>query len=55
MSKPFLADDVLGQSTFVYADDWEEAEKICKEERLDLVGEYVETKMWWDMPKWLEP
>ena len=55
MSKTFLVDDVLEMSCFVYAETWEEAEQICKEERLDLIGEYVGSSMWWDMPKWMEP
>lgn len=52
--KCYLADDLLGQSRYVHADDWDEAEKICDFERYELVGEYVETQIWWDMPKWME-
>lgn len=52
--KCFLADDVLGQSCYVWAENWEEAEQICAAERFEIVGEYVSTQIWWDMPKFLE-
>jgi len=52
--KCFLADDVLGQSRYVWAEDWDKAEKICAVERFEIVGEYISTQVWWDMPKFLE-
>ena len=54
MSKFYLADDVLGRSRFIWAAGWEEAEQICEFEKYELVGEYVESQIWWDMPKWME-
>ena len=50
----FLTDDVVGQTRYIWEDDWTTAEHICKEERLELIGEHVNTVMWWDMPKWME-
>ncbi len=52
--KVYLADDLHNQSCYVWADSWEEAEKICKDDRLELVGEYHGTQVWYEMPKWME-
>jgi hypothetical protein len=41
--KVFLADNRVGESVFVWAKDWEEAERKCKEDGDTLVGLYLGT------------
>lgn len=50
----FLTDNVIGQTQYVWARDWDEAERICNDERLELIGEHVNTIIWWNMPRWME-
>ena len=39
----FLADNRDGESVYVWADSWPEAERLCAEDGDRLIGEYVET------------
>lgn len=41
--KVFLADNRVGESVYVWAKDWEEAERKCKEDGDTLVGLYLGT------------
>ena len=52
--RAFLVDDALCRSRYIWASSWEEAEQICREENFELVGEYICTEMWFDMPTWME-
>ena len=39
----FLADSRVGETLYVWADNWDDAERLCKEDGDTLLGEYVET------------
>lgn len=39
----FLCDDEFGQSCYINAETWEDAQEVADEEGFDLIGEYVET------------
>ena len=52
----FLTDcRITAESRYIWAESWEEAEQICVDENLELIGEYLETIPWFSMPEWLEP
>lgn len=46
----FLCDDEFGQSCWVNADTWEEAQEYCDQEGWTLIGEYIESQ---PGPLWL--